>query len=800
MVTGAVALVDVEAQFTLPPTVRPGGAPAPDVLVARGSFTHHDDRKKASVWRVPLPVAPDLLPSPTRGTHTFGSAPPPGFVVTLDGEELPFEHMGKKPGTWGFDREWLYVGVGFGEDAPAAEALRVSFPRATATESSMNLDTSGAEADRFVQRTFTVGGVSHAGWFLPAPASARVSVVVPPNGVLAFAPGLIPPAILTDAPTDGASVVVRATVDGATEELSRTRVTGPSFDIVRVDLARFSGRTVALELATEGGGDNVLDYVLLEDPVVYEAKAHPRKFVMIFVDTLRADHLGFAGYPRATSPHLDRWAANAAVFSRARTVAPWTLPSARAALTGSEPEDWFARTPVAGRFASAGFRTDAIVSNAFLSQPFGLERGWARFRYEHLLTPDALVADTVARLREWPDRDQLVLLHTMGPHLPWDEPWTHRWRWAGRQPEALKSASRGQIGSFRPTNPDLPEVRDWVTARYDQNVRWVDDELAALLEEVGADATVVLFADHGEELWEHGGFEHGHQFGDELLEVPLVVKSPGVTPGRFDAPVSLLDLTPTLLELAGLPADDDAAGRSLVGYTFGDAGASEALVTRPLGFGRPLYGEDGWGVIAGDQKWTARDGRQTLFDLATDPGEQHDLAATADLSPYPKALSAALGRPVQVVWRISLGGEPWPSALTLTASHPDGLAQVWSGYDPRGRTAGAVAEVVDGRVQLTIPPDGELPNALYVVPAGDVTRPGGLVVTLVGHKVQVAGAAPVDLVVAPGAVGAPFLVTRDARYQLAVDLTVVPEPSGTEVSGYHPELEDQLRELGYLGE
>jgi arylsulfatase A-like enzyme len=801
--SGAIPLAGgpLAVRYTLPPTARPGGAPAPDVLTLQGPFTFVEDKKKAAVWAVPLPVAPDLLPTASRGTHTFGSTPPPGFVVTGPDGEVPFEWRGKKRGTWGFDPRRLFVGAAFGDDPPVASDFTVTFPKATAAERSMNLDTAELGAEAFAVRTFTVDGGSHRGWFLPAPGRAEVDLVVPEAGVLGFAPGLVPAALNTGARSDGATVVVTLTADGVATELSRTLVTDARFEPVRVDLRRWAGRAVTLAVATEPGGDNVLDYVLLEDPVVYPSRAHPRKVVMAFVDTLRPDHLGFMGYTaRATSPHLDRWAAHAAVFSQARSVAPWTLPSAKAALTGSQPEDWGARDTIAERFAAGGFRTDALVSNAFLSQPFGLERGWASFRYEHLARPDDLVAMAISRLRQWPDRDQLVLVHFMGPHLPWEEPWHYRWRWAGSRPASLEAATRGQLMEVAGDDPASADVREWATARYDQNVRWTDDELASLLEAAGADATVVLFSDHGEELWDHGSFEHGHQFGDELLRVPLAIKSPGLKPGRYDAPVSLLDVTPTLLELAGLPPDPDAAGRSLAGLTFGDDDAEAALTARPHAFGRPLYGPDGWGVVTGDHKWTSRDGHQTLYDLRADPLEQVDVAGPADLRPYPTALGAGLDREVHAVWRVSLTGEPWSFPLTLTVSHPDGVAAAWTAYDPRGRTSSMRPEVEASRATLSIPAEAELPTAIYVLPAGDATRPSGLGVTLLGREVQAAARVPDGVSVAPAARSKVFLSGRDARYAFTVDLVLVPEPSGTEVAGFHADVEQQLRDLGYLGD
>ncbi|MCA9492953.1 MAG: hypothetical protein KC621_23645, partial [Myxococcales bacterium] len=218
-----------------------------------------------------------------------------------------------------------------------------------------------------------------------------------------------------------------------------------------------------------------------------------------------------------------------------------------------------------------------------------------------------------------------------------------------------------------------------------------------------------------------------------------------------------------------------------------------------LAFGRPLYGEDGWGVVDGGKKWTARAGVQTVFDLQADPSEQHDLAETMDLSAWPDALSAALGRPVQRVWRVRIRAGVVPSELTLTVSHPEGLVRAWSAYDPRGRAGGLQPEVVDGRVVLTIPPNGEAPLAIYIQPAGDPLLPDGLAATLVGRGVMVGGTVESGPVT-PTNRTAPFLQVGNTRSSLLLDLAVVPEPDGVEVAGYHPDLRQQLEELGYLGE
>lgn len=791
-------LGDVDATFDIAPSSRPEGTDAIELV---GPFVRASGQSdRTQTWSVPLPVVADLMPTKTKGTHTFGSAPPPGLSVHGPKGELAFDRRGKRSGTYHFDRDHLFVVTGAGEPPPKAADHRVTFARATKAERELNLAQSGMSVDEFVHRDVTVDGTSHRGLLLPAPSTATFRLRVPEAGVLSFRHFVVNPAITAATRSDGASIGVTVRADGEESKVATFEVRLGDPVHARVDLSAWAGRDVELVLATDPGESPALDYVFLEDPVVYTPSSHPRRAMLIFVDTTRPDHLGFMGYERETTPVLDRWSAHAAVFEDARSVAPWTLPSARAVLTGDEPERWYATEKLAESFAKAGWRTEAVVSNAFLSQPFDVQVGWGRFRFEHLLAPPQIVAAGRDALEEEPDRDTLLMVHFMGPHLPWEEPLTQRWRWAGTRPESLKADGRVSIMQVQQYDPAFDDIREYVVARYDQNIRWTDGELQSLLEAGGPDATVVFFSDHGEELWDHRGFEHGHSLYDELLRVPLAIKSPSLQEGRYAAPVSLMDIAPTLREIEGLPPlDDGAHGRSLVAYTFGEAGAAGALEDRKLAFGRPLYGDDGWGVIDAGKKWTSRAGVQTVYDLAADPGEEHDLAGELDLSTWPDALSAALGRPVRRVWRVRISADVVPSELTLTVSHPDGLARAWSAYDPRGRAGGLQPEVKNGRVALTIPPNADAPLAIYVEPAGDPLLPDGLAATLVGRGVMVGGTVDGGPVT-PANRSAPFLQVGDTRSSLLLDLVVVPEPDGVEVAGYHPDLRQQLEELGYLGE
>jgi arylsulfatase A-like enzyme len=137
---------------------------------------------------------------------------------------------------------------------------------------------------------------------------------------------------------------------------------------------------------------------------------------------------------------------------------------------------------------------------------------------------------------------------------------------------------------------------------------------------------VVLTSDHGEELFDHDGFEHGHTMFQELLRVPLLFWGPGVRPGRIETPVSLVDVLPTLLEALGLEPLPDLAGRSLWGLLGGGPDPAErALVAEGT-----LHGPDRKALVRWPWKLVVTTGQPArLYDLGRDPGERRDLSQQA---------------------------------------------------------------------------------------------------------------------------------------------------------------------------
>jgi arylsulfatase A-like enzyme len=201
--------------------------------------------------------------------------------------------------------------------------------------------------------------------------------------------------------------------------------------------------------------------------------------------------------------------------------------------------------------------------------------------------------------------------------------------------DELRGMSYWRLGDpFAPREKLLPLDVEGLVALYDGEVHRLDrlvGGLAGQLEARGlADRTlIVVTSDHGQEFMEHGIYTYGHSLYDEVLRVPLILAGPGVASdeGAIETPVALLDLAPTLIEMAGASLPPEAEGRSLAPALRG-----QALQAQPI-YGESLYRvpyelkalqQDGYKLI-----YRADDGQVELYDLSADPAEQRDVAAEA---------------------------------------------------------------------------------------------------------------------------------------------------------------------------
>jgi arylsulfatase A-like enzyme len=765
------------------------------------------------VWETTIPVRPRNL---------FFSKAPSGMEMFRSGERISFRdgRSGDSIGdTWDFTAHTLQIRTDDGE--PQAGEFELIYPRANERDSRLNLGESGLSPVDFMAQSVQLGEDTRTGLLLPAPARATWIVDVPTNGILDFDGVVLPPEANGGSQSTGATISIEVEVDGTTTTVDTKELKLGEWETVRVDMSQWADQSVSVSFVTSCGDDPYLDYVFLAEPTLYTPVSDPKRVVMVFIDTLRPDHMGVYGYERDTTPRLNEWAEGAAVFTNGRSVAPWTLPSSRSAFSGNQPEAWDRSENVAEQFAAAGWATGGFVGNIYLSANFDMSAGWDTYNVVNWPEASVQVDKVEEFLERHEDRDSLVMIHLMDMHLPYTEPRAYRNLWAGDTPEGLQSNStRNPI--LRAANNNLDEVREWLIARYDQNMRYLDDTLADLFEDLGDDTSVMLFSDHGEEFWDHDEFEHGHSLYDELLRVPFIVKGSGVEAGVFDWPVSLLDVTPTTLELGGIESKVEMTGRSVVPSAGGDSESIEWFRGRDQSFGRPLYGTERWGVLTGDMKWTSHAGVEEVYNLREDLTEQSNLRESADLAGLRTSFGDALGRGSDIVWRLSSGTARQIPArdLVVEFTHPAGFEAAWLGGDPLGR-GNMTVEVVEGiatdnndateiappttpptMVIVTYKAGTKGARELFLEPAGDAAEFGGLTMRVVSGADEQELTARDGLVGSVTPDGASHIILRGrvGGRSMTVNFASSPAPIGNEleIDAVDAEVSEALRALGYL--
>ncbi len=757
----------------LPASSLPGRAPRGRVELVDWGL--RGDAEGVYEWQAEIPL---------RWVDTGHTTRKQPVGLDLEGQEgLDYKRLGGdglQVDTWEVRSGWVLIRT---DSATPPQGLTLSYAVAEAIERRLSLEASGLSDLDFALSPVKPETDSARGLLLPAPGRVVWRVTVPRSGLLAFDGSLLGSPWTDEAPSDGAEL--RVSVDG---QLLRSVVLRPGqLHRARVDLSDWGGQQVALEIETRPGDSPDFDSVFLTEPALYTPGEPPRRVVLVFIDTLRADRLGSYGYEtRDTTPALDAWARDARLFEQAVAPSPWTLPSARSALSGRLPEGWEPSENLPALLADQGFLTQAFVTNAFLGTSYDMGSSWAHYGYDFLAPAGDQVDRAIAALSEWPDRDQLLMVHFLDTHLPYREPSPYSELWVGELPEALEGVGLGRTELQRLNHAQSREARPYLEARYDQSLRYVDAELERLLAQLGPQDIVVVFSDHGEEFWDHGGFEHGHALYEELVHVPLILKGPGVTPGREATPVGLIDLAPTVLELLDLPAPD-MDGQSLLAPT----------PQRPLAMGYGLYGREMWAVRRGSDKWTHTEGRSRVSDLEADPGEAHRRRPSADEDEaWAQALAEGLGRPVHAAWRLWAGSTRRFATLKEASVRVEGpdLRHAVAAWDPLDTLAAPRLE--DGAVVISGPEGGFLPAEFFVVPADPLDLTG---VSLAVQTEDHLGEASYEGQAAPrDGLGRSLLYAGRGSTAYRLGHAWVPAQVESSMPGISAESEGQLQVLGYL--
>jgi arylsulfatase A-like enzyme len=356
----------------------------------------------------------------------------------------------------------------------------------------------------------------------------------------------------------------------------------------------------------------------------------PPNIVLITVDTLRPDHLGYGGYARNTTPCLDRLSKEGVVFTHATSVAGWTLPSMATILTGHYPSEHGATDfhwsleesmpTLATILRAHGYDTYGFVSHVMLTPTYGIGEGFSHFDFSVLNVGDPHEVTTAQQLT---DLAHTGMRDAKEPYFLWVHYFDPHFKYIDHD-------------QFHFGDSDLD--------RYDSEIAFTDYYIDDLLKVVDHGNTIVIFtSDHGEEFGEHASKYHYTLHG-EVMRVPLIIKGPGLAPRTDDQPAEQTDFMPTILALAGIDKPAELPGRNLLA---------------PRDVNEPQYIERDrppqWrqrGVIRGTHKLIVIENADTtqippasrneeivvhnvvpgvyLFDTARDPGEQNNIFSPSD--------------------------------------------------------------------------------------------------------------------------------------------------------------------------
>lgn len=409
---------------------------------------------------------------------------------------------------------------------------------------------------------------------------------------------------------------------------------------VRIPAVRRRWLLLLAILALAGGA--VLYWLLPPPP------RDQRSYLVIVVDSMRADHVGAHGYPRNTTPRIDALAREGVVFDNAVTQAPWTKPSVASIFTstyisvhrvlyskqvidGEDRSDILNEKflTLAEAMGSGGYATGGFGHKIHLRPEFGFSQGFDGYDM-HARRAEKINRVALNWLGDRRPERFFIYLHYNDPHYPY-VPRPEDARFGATTSsvqingETKRAFREGRLGLSPQQARDLIDL-------YDAEIHYTDRNIGALLDGIAAlgyrNLFVIVTADHGEEFLDHGDITHGQSLYGELVRVPFVAGGTGLPAAlaahrgrRVSTQVQLIDIMPTLLETAGLPAPPGMQGRSLLAALAEPGTAPSA----PTFSERRDPDEVAFSSTVIDGPWklieeTSR-GRPLLFNLAADPGE-----------------------------------------------------------------------------------------------------------------------------------------------------------------------------------
>ena len=424
----------------------------------------------------------------------------------------------------------------------------------------------------------------------------------------------------------------------------------------QIDLSGFADQIVQLRFTVKGEAskDASADWatIRLQTPIGANATApsaattpvagsnlNQYNVVYLILDAFHADHASLYGYDKPTTPFLEEFAKDALVFDHMYANAPYTLASTGTLFTSKyshehglihEKTSLNPLVPTLGELLTeAGIHTSMITRHGYLVGAWGLLRGFAQlWKGDYGNQPENAFREIQRIFEDYAQSRKFIYIHLGPPHSPYQPPAAFQKFVTPLTSDVIEPINDNlhkiDDGKIKPTPEQLEHIISW----YDSNVLYADylaQQLIASLKEQGLleKTIVIISSDHGEGLLEHGRMLHGSTVFDEMIHIPLLVRFPkdvGVTPRRIPYLASTIDMTATLAEIFGIPPAD-FAGTSLLPEIFQDQPVRQFIYTETLADRGGMRG-----IRDLRYKYIHTAKKHLLFDLLTDPQEQHNLA------------------------------------------------------------------------------------------------------------------------------------------------------------------------------
>lgn len=415
-----------------------------------------------------------------------------------------------------------------------------------------------------------------------SPSSIKYKINVPPRSFLNFGVGVIDPNITTN-------FEVLLETNGIEEKIYTKRVSEKKWNDVSINMSEWQGKEVFITFRTSSKKAGSVAF--WSNPLLWQSKERPNVIIYV-IDCLRADHVGAYGYKRDTTPNIDSFASEGALFLNAYSQATWTKPSMTSLMSSQHVsahkvdalgEHLPASTyTIADVMRNEGYHTVSITDNFHGGVITNLDQGFERVFLKGLSGKSDRRDKSIDSVMTWlndnainTDRNFFLYLHSNELHGPYVPPKPYDTLYAADHQRRLSAIDYGDLLNgeiarmYKKGEVDERDI-NYIIALYDGLTNFADERFGRLIEILKDrglfnNTLVILTADHGEAFNEHGQWTHGGYPYQELIRVPLIMRFPLLIPaGRvISEDAQLIDIAPTVLDLTGVQSNEVFQGISL---------------------------------------------------------------------------------------------------------------------------------------------------------------------------------------------------------------------------------------------